>query len=97
MIVLIVKYYVKPGMVDQVIAALQEMAPLVRAHEPGCSLYQVSRSQEHPDLLLLCEHYADAGALQAHRETPHFKRIIEGAVIPLLERRERELYDLVVS
>jgi quinol monooxygenase YgiN len=84
-------------MADQVIAALQEMAPLVKQHEPGCPVYQVARSHDDPDLLLLCEHYVDEAALQAHRETPHFKQIIEGRVIPLLEKRERELYDLVVG
>ena len=97
MIVLSVKYQVKAGMSDQVIAALQEMAPLVKQHEPGCPVYQVARSQDNPDVLLLCEHYVDEAALLAHRETPHFKRIVEAQVTPLLEKRERELYDLVVS
>ena len=97
MIVLVVKYYVKPGMGDQVAAALREMAPLVKQHEPGCALYQASRAQDNPDLFLLYEQYADEAAFQAHRETPHFKRIIEGTVTPMLEKRERELYELAVS
>ena len=97
MIVLSVKYQVKAGMADQVIAALGEMAPLVKEHEPGCPVYQVARSHDNPDVLLLSEHYVDEAALLAHRETPHFKRIVEGQVVPLLEKRERELYDLVVS
>jgi quinol monooxygenase YgiN len=96
MIVLTAKYYLKPGNGAAVDAALQRMAPLVKQHEPGCHLYQVSRSRDNPDLLLLYEQYADEAALQAHRETPHFKEIIEGTVVPLLEKRERELYDLVI-
>lgn len=97
MIVLTAKYYVQPGNGPEVVAALRRMAPLVQEHEPGCTLYQASRSQENSDLLLLYEIYADEAALQAHRETPHFKEIIEGTVVPLLERRERELYELVVG
>ena len=97
MIVLVAKYTVKPGMGDQVAAALTEMAPLVKEGEPGCALYQASRAQDNPDFFLLYEHYVDEAALQAHRETPHFKRIIEGTVVPLLDKRERELYTLAVG
>jgi quinol monooxygenase YgiN len=46
---------------------------------------------------LLYEHYADQGALDAHRNTPHFKEIIEGVIVPLLEKRERELYQSVIA
>ncbi len=97
MIVLTAKYHLQSGKGPEVDAALKRMAPLVKEHEPGCTLYQASRSQQNPDLLLLYEIYADEAALQAHRETPHFKEIIEGTVVPMLERRERELFDLVVG
>jgi quinol monooxygenase YgiN len=97
MIVLTAKYHVQPGKVEEVEAALKRMAPLVAESEPGCSLYQVSRSQDNTELLLLYEVYADEEAIQAHRETPHFKEIIEGIVVPLLLKRERELFDLVIG
>lgn len=97
MIVLVAKYIVKPGQGDAVEAALRRMAPLVKAAEPGCTLYHANRAADNPDLFLLYEHYADQAALAAHRETPHFKEIIEGTIVPLLERRERELYSLVVG
>ena len=97
MIVLVAKYTVKAGQGDQVAAALKRMAPLVAAGEPGCTLYHANRSTENPDLFLLYEHYRDQEALVAHRETPHFKEIIEGAIVPMLERRERELYGPVVG
>jgi len=97
MIVLVARYYGKPGQGDAIEAALKQMAPLVTAKEPGCKLYQVCRSQENLDNFLLYEHYVDEAALQQHRETPHFKQIIEGTIAPLLEKRERELYTLAVS
>jgi quinol monooxygenase YgiN len=97
MIVLVARYYVKPGRGDEVEAALRRMAPLVKQHEPGCRLYHANRSRENRDFFLLYEQYEDEAALLAHRETPHFKEIIEGTVVPLLDKREREIYELVVS
>jgi quinol monooxygenase YgiN len=97
MIVLVAHYYGKPGQGDAIQAALRQMAPLVAENEPGCKLYQASRSQENPDQFLLYEQYVDEAALLHHRETPHFQRIIEGTIIPLLEKRERELYTLAAG
>ena len=48
-------------------------------------------------MIVLYEHYVDGAALLAHRETPHFKEIVEGTIMPLLEKRERELYTIVVN
>ncbi len=97
MIVLVAKYTVKPGKGDAVEAALRRMAPLVKAHEPGCALYHANRAGDNADLFLLYEIYTDDAALAAHRETPHFKEIIEGTIVPLLDKRERELYRQVVG
>lgn len=98
MIVLIARYYLNsPSDLPVVKNALEEMAERVRQDEPGCRLYHVSRSTERDDLVLLYEHYDDDIALAAHRETPHFTEIIEGRVIPLLDRREREVYELLLS
>ncbi|HEU5013013.1 MAG TPA: putative quinol monooxygenase [Roseiflexaceae bacterium] len=97
MIVLVAKYYAKKGMGDQVLAALNEMSPLVRQHEQGCALYHVSRSNDNPDNFLLYEQYVNEEALQAHRETPYFKRIIEEQITPLLDKRERDFYTLVIG
>jgi quinol monooxygenase YgiN len=95
MIVLIARYYGKTGQGDAIAAALRRMAPLVRDREPGCTLYRAARAQDNPDNFLLYEEYADEAALLAHRETPHFKEIIERVIVPLLEKRERELYTAV--
>jgi quinol monooxygenase YgiN len=97
MIVLTAKYFAKTGKGDEVEGLLRRMAPLVSANEPGCKLYHANRSADNPDIFLLYEHYADQAALDAHRSTPHFKEIIEGVIIPLLEKRERELYQSVIA
>ncbi len=97
MVVLIARYEVKTGRGDDVAAALREMAPLVKEHEPGCLLYHANRSRDNTDLFILYEQYQDMAALEAHRDTPHFKRLIEGTIVPLLDKREREICDPVVS
>lgn len=97
MIVLAAYYFGKPGTGDEIEANLRKMAPLVKASEPGCTLYQASRAQDNPDNFLLYEHYVDQEALEAHRATPHFQEIIEGSTIPLLEKRERAFYTLAVE
>src|SRR5579859_5452909 len=97
MIVLVAHYQGKPGQGDTIEAALRRMASLVAENESSCKLYQVSRSRENPDLFLLYEHYLDESALISHRETPYFQQIVEDTIIPLLEKRERELYTLAIG
>ena len=97
MIVLTAKYVAKTGKGDEVEGLLRRMAPLVTANEPGCKVYHANRSTDNPDIFLLYEHYADQAALDAHRNTRHFKEIIEGVIVPLLEKRERELYQSVIA
>ncbi len=94
---LVAKYHVKPGHGDTVEAALRRMAPLVLAQEPGCTQYRVHRSTENPDLFLLYEEYVDQAAIEAHRRMPQFQEIIEGTIVPLLDKREREFYEVVAG
>ena len=92
MIVMTVEYFVIPGKLDEVLSALKEMSVRIKSEEPDCTGYQVLRSTDVENRLLLVESYRDEHALAAHRETPHFKSILEGKVLPLLERRQRHHY-----
>jgi len=97
MITLAVKYQCHPGKSDDVIAALRRMSALVKQHEPGCHAYQISRSNDDPDALLLYELYTDQAALEFHARTAHFKEIVQGEVLPLLASRERAFYTLEID
>jgi (4S)-4-hydroxy-5-phosphonooxypentane-2,3-dione isomerase len=90
---LLARYRVKAGQGDLVERALLEMAKAVREDEPGCLVYRAARSGEDPQVFVLYEEYEDEAALLAHRETPHFRKLIEGAVVPVLESREREMLE----
>lgn len=88
---LLARYRVQPGQGDAVEAALQKMAVAVARDEPGCLLYRAARSVDEPDVFVLYEEYENEAALLAHRETPHFRDLIEGTVVPMLAAREREV------
>lgn len=93
---LLARYHVREGQGDLVESALQEMAEAVKRDEPQCLIYRAARSTENPDLFVLYEEYEDEAALLAHRETPHFRSLIEGTIVPLLESREREFLQPVL-
>src|SRR5262245_61986893 len=88
---LLARYRVQPGHGDEVETTLKKMAQAVARDEPGCLLYRAARSVEEPDVFVLYEEYVDEAALLAHRETPHFRALIEGTVVPSLASREREV------
>lgn len=88
---LLARYHAEPGNGDAVESTLQEMAAAVVRDEPACLTYHAARSLEDPDIFVLYEEYEDEAALLAHRETPHFKALVEGIIVPLLASREREV------
>ena len=92
MMALMARYHAREGKGDLVERTLREMADAVRADEPACLVYRAARSTEDPDVFVLYEEYADEEALLAHRETPHFRDLIEGVIVPALISREREVF-----
>jgi quinol monooxygenase YgiN len=88
---LLARYRAKKGTGDAVVKALRQMGEAVKRDEPSCSTYRAARSTENPDVFVLYEEYENEAAFLAHRETPHFKSLIEGMIVPLLESREREI------
>lgn len=91
MYALLARYHVRTGKGDLVEKALREMGEAVKRDEPMCLTYRAARSTEDSDVFVLYEEYEDEAALLAHRETPHFRELIEGKIVPLLESREREI------
>ena len=53
-------------------AVFTELSAAVRANEPGCLLYQLTRSRSEPQTYVVMEMYKDQAAVDAHRTTPHF-------------------------
>ena len=94
MLVVIARYCTKAGKGDQVASVLALHRPVTVA-EPGCRAFVVNRSQEDGDRFVLYEQYDDEAAFQAHRQSSHFKRYVEGQVVPLLAERSWERFSLI--
>lgn len=56
-------------------AALKKMAAAVKANEPGCLIYAVTRGQVNPKEIYVYEVYADQAAFEAHRRTDHLREL----------------------
>lgn len=94
MIVLKVDMLVKPGTEAQ----CREYIRVLHEHsrkEPGCVQYVGHQSLEDPRRFLFYEVYKDQAALQAHRDSPHFKQYVTGGLDGIVEQRSRELYNEV--
>jgi quinol monooxygenase YgiN len=77
--------------VDDVRTMLTELAHASRL-EPGCVSYIPHFIESDSSTVLIYEQYVDEAALEAHRNTPHFK---EFAIAGLYQRmRERSLENL---
>ncbi len=71
MIALIAKMKPAAGKEKEFEAVLADLAKEVRAKEPGCKLYTLTKDAEGNYLML--ELYDDEAALAAHGKSDHFK------------------------
>ncbi len=94
MFVVVARYYTQEGKDEEVAAILRTMVPISNA-EPGCALYVVNRSLDDPRAFLLYEQYHDRAGYEAHMATEPFKENILGKVVPMLESRVRDFYEVV--
>ncbi|KIW01223.1 uncharacterized protein PV09_07267 [Verruconis gallopava] len=63
---------VAPGKLDEVLGGFTEMASKVEAGEPGCLSYQYFYNEKDGELAVF-EIYKDMAAVEAHRNSEHFK------------------------
>lgn len=89
--VLAVTWTAKPGNEDRVREILQQLGTASR-QEPGVITYTTHVDPDNPRDFFIYEKYHDAGGLEAHQETPHFKQLVLETALPLLESRVRKAY-----
>lgn len=82
----VVRYTVKSGEVDTVLALLGEMAAATRQEAANVS-YEFFQGAEDPDHIVILERYTDAAGFSAHRESEHIARIGASQIIPRLASR----------
>ncbi len=73
MICLNVLLKVKPGTEAEVAALFKPLTEASRK-EPGCRMYIAHQHRDDPTRFLVYEQYDDDAALDAHRNSAHFKQ-----------------------
>jgi quinol monooxygenase YgiN len=58
--------------------------------EPGCVSYIAHFVSDDPSTVLIYEQYRDEAALEAHRNTPHFKQHAIGGLYQRMRERSME-------
>lgn len=91
MIVLKVDMQVKPGTEEKCREYIRHLHEHSRK-EPGCVQYIGHQSTEDPRKFLFYEQYKDGAALQAHRDSAHFKKYVIEGLDTIMESRSRDLY-----
>lgn len=89
-IVVVAHWHVQPTSLQKVLALTEEVQRR-SLEEPGCEGYEVFRGLAQAHHLVLVERYASEAAVEAHRASQHYRDIVQGQIIPLLESRRVEL------
>ena len=74
---------------DKAAAILRELRD-ASVKEPGVIRFEVGRSEEKPNVFALWEVYRDQNAVNAHRSTEHFQRLVVDGVRLLAQQRNVE-------
>ena len=87
---------VKPGEIDNYLAALKANgAEAVK--EPGCRVFNIHVRKDNPNHVFIYEVYENAAALEAHRQTPHFKKYAAATGSLVAKREVHQLTSLAVN
>ena len=85
--ILIVNWRIKDSEADRILKLLPELIAESRK-EPGNVSYAIYQSENDPHHLILHEEYTDADALETHKHSEHYQRIVLRGVLPHLASRE---------
>lgn len=84
---LIVKWKIRETETPRILDLLQELADKTR-NEPGNISYNIYQSAENINELILHECYVDSDAVEVHKSSEHYQKIVLEQIIPHLEIRE---------
>lgn len=93
-LLVVAQWKAKAAEADRVADILRRFLPQAQA-EPGVRLFLLARDKADPARFLFYELFADEAAFAAHQASEHFKTLIAGEALPLLEDRQRTQYALL--
>lgn len=89
MIIASIHFTFSPEDADQAESLLRELRD-ASVKEPGIVEFRVGRGQEKPSVFALWEVYRDRDAVEAHRASEHFQRLVVHGIRPLAMERIAE-------
>lgn len=78
---------IKEGHIESVLEILKTVRD-ESVKEKGNLFYTVHQSNADANIIVLFEGYTDEAAIGEHRNSAHYKDLVIGKIIPLLEKRE---------
>ena len=85
MITVLSRFEMQKGKEDMALQAVNRMGEAVKAEEPGCLVFSVTRGQVNHQEIYIYEVYRDKEAFELHRKTPH-QRELQAAFDDCLDR-----------
>jgi quinol monooxygenase YgiN len=89
----IARYTVAEDNRPEVLDLVAQVAEASRT-EPGNLSFEAYQNTADPADIVLLERYASREAFAAHRETDHFHNLVLARLVPLLETRVVEQFDV---
>jgi quinol monooxygenase YgiN len=89
---LVVRMTAPEGELDRAEELIRRLGEASR-QEPGVVHYIAHRDSEDPRVFLMYEQYRDKAAFEEHGRTAHFKELALEQLFPMLENRERGIYE----
>ena len=84
---LIVKWKIRETETSEILKLLPELAEETKK-ENGNISYAIYQSESNPNELILHERYVDETAVETHKNSDHYQKIVVDKIIPYLEIRE---------
>ena len=86
----------KPGTADDFRPLIEENAKAAVKEEPDCHQFQVLTAEDDPDTFFFYEVYTEASSLDAHRESPHYRKYV-AATEDMIEDRAIQRCELLAN
>jgi (4S)-4-hydroxy-5-phosphonooxypentane-2,3-dione isomerase len=90
MLIQVVRFVFNPEDGDNAEAIFRELREASRA-EAGVIAFEVGRSREDSNVFGLWEVYGDEAALDFHKATDHYHRLVVNGIRPLAKERSADL------
>jgi quinol monooxygenase YgiN len=86
MIITSIHYTFSSNDADSAESILRELREASQG-EPGVIQFEVGRGRDEPNVFALWEVYQDEAAVEAHRASEHFRRLVLDGIRPLAQQR----------